>query len=49
MPFLDFIPAGEDTGAIDNGGFQDFVPAKKPVKKPVKEFNKPIKKVKKKK
>ena len=48
MPYLDFIPAGEDTGAINNGGFQDFVPAKKPVKKPIV-FKKPVKPVKKKK
>lgn len=38
--FRDFIPAGEDTGAIGKGGFQDFVPAKKPVKKPIKKFTK---------
>lgn len=30
--FKDWVPAGEDTGAIGDGGFQDFVPTKEPVK-----------------
>lgn len=28
--FRDWIPAGEDTGAITQDGFQDFVPAPQP-------------------
>lgn len=33
--FRDFIPEGEDTGALGNG-FKDFVPPKKPVFAPAK-------------
>lgn len=33
--FRDFIPEGEDTGALTDGGFADFVPtAQTPVSKP---------------
>lgn len=28
--FKDWIPEGEDTGAIGDGGYQDFVPAPEP-------------------
>lgn len=28
--FRDWIPAGEDTGAIGEGGFQDYVPPAEP-------------------
>ena len=28
--FRDWIPDGEDTGAIGDGGFQDFVPEPQP-------------------
>jgi len=49
MTFKDFIPAGEDTGAIGDGGFRDYVPEPKPIKhediqEPVEE-KKPIKTV----
>lgn len=28
--FKDWIPEGQDTGAIGDGGYQDFVPAPEP-------------------
>lgn len=36
--FRDFIPEGEDTGALTGNGYQDFVPSPEPVaEQPVEE------------
>lgn len=43
--FRDFIPAGEDTGAIGEGGFQDYVPAPTPKPQVIEEV-KPVEVVK---
>lgn len=31
MPYLDFIPEGQDLGGQGDGGFKDFVPSPKAV------------------
>ena len=46
--FKDFIPEGEDQGAIGKGGFVDFVPDPKPEPEKVVKASKPKKVVKKK-
>lgn len=35
--FKDFVPAGQDAGAITDGGFQDWVPTPEPVKQVIEE------------
>lgn len=40
--FRDWIPEGEDTGAIGKDGFQDFVPAPEPKPQVITEVTEPI-------
>lgn len=39
--FKDWIPEGQDTGAIGDGGYQDFVPAPEPKPQVVQEIIQP--------
>lgn len=39
--FKDWIPEGQDTGAIGDGGYQDFVPAPGPKPQVVQEIIQP--------
>lgn len=39
--FRDWIPEGEDTGAIGKDGFQDFVPAPEPKPQVIEETKQP--------